>query len=116
MDYHHRKETHGARFLFTCSPLSTTGRVLDRMVRLSSLRVCLVLSRRIINCASEQTEQRAQLTGFATVRCDASSDMPHTFCPPKKKTLTHTRCAATILECLFLRYSLLAMIGDQIED
>ena len=37
MDYHHWKETHSARFLCTCRPLSTTGRVLDRMARFSRL-------------------------------------------------------------------------------
>ena len=57
MDYHHWKETHGIRFRCTCRPLSTTGRVLDRMIRFNNLGIFLTLSHMINNGAYEQTEQ-----------------------------------------------------------
>jgi hypothetical protein len=45
------EETHNARFLCTCRPLSTTGRILDRMARFS-LGIFLTLSYGINNGAN----------------------------------------------------------------
>ena len=66
MDYHHWRETHGTRFLCACRSLSTTGRILDRTARFSSLSISVTLLRRINNGANEQAEQQTQVTGFAT--------------------------------------------------
>jgi hypothetical protein len=54
MDYHHWKETYGTRFLCTCRPLSSTGRVLDWMARFSSLGTALTLSCRINNASTDK--------------------------------------------------------------
>ena len=66
MDYHHWRETHGTRFLCACRSLSTTGRILERTARFSSLSISVTLLRRINNGANEQAEQQTQVTGFAT--------------------------------------------------
>jgi hypothetical protein len=68
MDYPHWNETYRTRTLCTCRPLSTTGHVLDRMTRFSSLGIYLTLSRRINNGVNDQIEQQTKLTGFATAR------------------------------------------------
>jgi hypothetical protein len=54
MGYHHRKETYGTRFLCTCRPLSSIGRVLDWMAHFSSLCAALTLSRRINNAPTDK--------------------------------------------------------------
>ena len=114
MDCHDWKETHGTHFLCARRSLPSTGHALDWMARFSSLGIFLTLSRRINNAPTDKLNNEPNRRQPLAEILRQAYHTPFVY-QSRKHSLAHVSLQPS-LKVLFLRYSLLAGTGNQIQD